>query len=169
MDLLGLLRLIVDDVAGRLGLRSEPEGAERASGGHTLAMADIVALAALADGQVTREELDTLEATTIGEGELAVRAAERLYALDASAEDVQSPEWLEVKIADLAMALDREERRVCLAHVARLAQHGARLAGRELPSGRVVDVTDRELVALFARGLGLREGDVDQALAGTGS
>lgn len=160
MDLYGLLKLIVRDVAANLGATLN-ERSVSTKEAHALAIGDIVALAALADGQVTREELKALEDTHIGEGELAIAAAERLYLLEASAEDIQSPEWLEVKIGDLAMALDRDERRLALRLVASLAAHGARLKTRELPGGRLVGVTERELVELFARGLGLGVDEVD--------
>lgn len=158
-----MLKLVVRDVATRLGASLADRSASTREA-HALAMADIVALAALADGQVSREELSALEATTIGEGELAVQAAERLYQLDASAEDIQSPEWLEVKISDLAIALDREERRRTLALVAELARHGARLKAQDLPAGHEV-VTDRELVRLFARALGVRREELAELLA----
>ncbi len=159
MDLYGLLTLIVRDLAARLGATLRPAQSE---GGdpRSLAMADIVALAALADGQVTREELRALEDTQFGEGELAVAAVERLYRLEASAEDIQSPEWLEVKIADLALTLDAPERRRTMELVLKLAHHGARLRTRELPSGRVVGLTEHELAELFARGLGIEPAEL---------
>ncbi len=166
MDLYGLLKLIVRDIATNLGATLS-ERSVSTKEAHALAIADIVALAALADGQVSRDELRALEDTEIGEGELAVAATERLYQLEASAEDIQSPEWLEVKIGDLAMALDREERRRALRLVASLAAHGARLKTRELPGGRLVGVTERELVELFARGLGVAQPEVDALLSAT--
>jgi hypothetical protein len=160
VDLYGLLKLIVRDVATNLRATLS-ERSVSTKEAHALAITDIVALAALADGQVSREELRALEDAQIGEGEIAVAAAERLYQLEASAEDIQSPEWLEVKIGDLAMALDRDERRAALRLVESLAAHGARLKTRELPGGRVVGVTERELVELFARGLGIAPHEIE--------
>jgi hypothetical protein len=164
MDLNGLLKLIVRDVAGKLGA-SVGEQSDASRDAHACAMADIVALAALADGQVSRDDLKALEATTLGEDEQAVVAADRLYRLDASAEDVRSPAWLAVKVGDLALALDRDERRETLRLVARLADHGARLERRELPDGRVAGLTARELVELFAGALGVPPDEIDAVLA----
>ena len=122
MNLNGLLQLIVRDVAGKLGASlGEPSGSTKDA--HACAIADIVALAALADGQVSREELKALERTTVGQDEEAVVASERLYRIDASAEDVRSPAWLAVKVGDLALTLDRDERRETLRLVAHLAEH----------------------------------------------
>ncbi len=71
MDVYGLLKLVVRDLAARLGA-SLSERSPPSREAHALAMADIVALAALADGHLTREEPSALAATTIGEGELVV-------------------------------------------------------------------------------------------------
>jgi len=165
VDLYGLLGLIIRDLAARLGATMR-EREDDTKDPRALAIADIVALAALADGQVTREELRALEDTQIGEGELAVAAVERLYQLEASAEDIQSPEWLEIKIADLALALDATERRRAMELVVTLAGHGARLKTRELPNGRVVGLTEHELAELFARGLGVTPGELARIEAG---
>ncbi len=160
MDLYGLLSLLfrgVLEIARDLGASvsslagpSDATAAERA-----LTIADIIALAALADGQVTPDELKTLQQTEIGEGELAVAAVDRLYALDLPAEDLQSPEWLDVMVSDLAMRLTPEDRAQAMHFVLLLAAHGSRLKERELASGRVVGVEARELVALFAKALGI--------------
>jgi hypothetical protein len=151
VDLLELLRELLRGMLGVVGL----DTAEGRASAHALAIADIVALAALADGQVTPDELRTLQSTEIGEGDLAVVVAERLYALDLPAEDVQSPEWLEVQVSDLAMRLTREERAQAMRSVELLSRHGARLGERELPGGRIVGLDPRELVQLFARALGI--------------
>lgn len=164
MDLHGLLKLIVRDVAGKLGA-SVGERSDASKDAHACAIADIVALAALADGQVSREELKALERTTVGDDEGAVVASERLYGLDASAEDLRSPAWLAVKVGDLALALDRDERRETLRLVAHLAENGARLERRELPDGRIAGVTARELVDLFAGALGVPHDEIDAVLA----
>ncbi|MBN8615999.1 MAG: hypothetical protein J0L92_35740 [Deltaproteobacteria bacterium] len=163
MDLHGLLKLIVRDVAGKLGA-SLGEPSDSTKDARACAIADIVALAALADGQVTREELKVLQRTTVGEDEQAVVASERLYRIDASAEDLRSPAWLAVKVGDLALALDRAERRETLRLVAHLAEHGARLEKRELPDGRVAGLTARELVELFASALAVPSGEIDGVL-----
>jgi hypothetical protein len=163
MNLNGLLQLIVRDVAGKLGASlGEPSGSTKDA--HACAIADIVALAALADGQVSREELKALERTTVGQDEEAVVASERLYRIDASAEDVRSPAWLAVKVGDLALTLDRDERRETLRLVAHLAEHGARLEKRELPDGRVAGLTARELVELFASALSVPSDEIDAVL-----
>ncbi len=163
MDLHGLLKLIVRDVAGKLGA-SVGEPSEATKDSHACAIADIVALAALADGHVTREELAALSRTEVGDDEPVV-AADRLYRVDASAEDLRSPAWLATKVGDLALALDREQRRETLRHVAHLAEHGARLPKLELPDGRITGITARDLVELFAGALGIAKGDVDDVLA----
>lgn len=151
MDLLELLRELLRGMLDVVGLDTE----ERRASAHALAIADIVALAALADGQVTPDELRTLQATEIGEGDLAVVVAERIYALDLPADEVQSPEWLEVTVSDLALRLGREERAQAMRSVVLLSRHGAKLGERELPGGRIVGIDPRELIDLFARALGI--------------
>lgn len=158
MDLYGLLQVLIRELAVRLGGAVREEEAEDVREAHALAIADIVALAALADGQVSSEELRALEATRIGEGELAVAAVERLYRLECAAEDLASSEWLAVKISDLALPLDARERRDALRHVIALAGHGARLAVRG--GDRDAPREPQTLVALFARGLGIPEDEI---------
>jgi hypothetical protein len=149
MDLQGLLRELVRVLREATGvLTGTPPS-------HAIVIADILALAALADGQVTPEELRLLQSTEVGEGELAVVVAERLYALDLPADEVQSPEWLAVQVSNLALRLSREERAQAMGCVLLLARRGARLEARELPGGRIVGLDPRELVELFARAMGI--------------
>ncbi|GAB4200245.1 MAG: hypothetical protein OHK0013_11110 [Sandaracinaceae bacterium] len=159
MDLQGLLRELVRALLEAVGFASD------AASSRAIVIADILALAALADGQVTREELRLLQATEIGEGDLAVVVAERLYALDLPAEEVQSPEWLEVQVSDLALRLSREERAQAMRYVLLLARRGSRLKERELPGGRIVGLDPRELVELFARALAIAPEELEALYA----
>lgn len=168
MDLHGLLKLLVRDVAAALGA-TVGERSAASKDAIACAMADIVALAALADGQVSREELKALEATTVGTAEQAVVASDRLYRLDASADDLRSSAWLATKVQDLALTLDREQRKETLRLVAYLTQHGARLERRSLPDGTFTGLQARDLIDLFARGLGITPEDVDAVLAASRS
>lgn len=173
VDLYGLLGVLVRELADRLGGHAPRGAAGRVAGAEdrATAMADIVALAALADGQVTREELERLQETTFGEQQ--VPAAERLYQLGVAADEAQSPEWLTVRVSDLALRLHDDERREVMRQVLRLAGCGARLRRRE-PSRESLASLDEaprrrakepeqeraDLVALFARALGIEEGEL---------
>lgn len=116
-----------------------------------LAIAELVALAILADGEISAEE-DAAIAHASERASAQEKAA--LAKLMASAVDLRSPVVLRERIAKAAAALEPEDRLAVFAMVKNLAHAGSRAWGEE-ESYRSSGPSPEALVAIFRDVLGI--------------
>lgn len=132
--LVQLRELLRGDVVGA-ALRTERERA----------IAELLALAILADGEISPEERAAVENAS---ATASAQEKAALATLMASAVDLRSPEVLRQRIRSAAAALDPDDRVAVFAMVKNLAHRGSRAWGEE-ESYRSAGPSPEALVAIF--------------------
>ena len=118
-----------------------------------LAIAELVALAILADGEVSAEEQ---EAIAHASAKASAQEKAALATLMASAVDLRSPGALRARIEKAAAVLDAEDKAAVLGMVTHLAQLGSRAWGEEEsyrssgPSPEALGAIFRDALAITA-------------------
>ena len=126
-------------------------------------MAELLAMAVIADGEITAEKRSAL-AEALANGKLEVKSGEALAGVSPRAAALREPEALREAVARVGMRLSMKDREEALGMIAGLAKAGAGLPVEgAYRGGRRSD--PRALVELFATALGVAPAPREAAMA----